>query len=176
MTTVETESRKALGELIDLLREVDERWLSPEWRIESPGDVVDGHRALMHMLQGGLFSHFEDDPAHPVFQRIVSPTRKFTGDNPDAIYYEAAVEAGRSYRVRGNMAGAVYVSITIEAGGALRRFSTHTAGVINDTEFDVGPDLTSDARSGAVLRASDSYIGSESGKLRWTQLLRASKE
>ena len=140
MAGTETESRKALRELIDLLGEVDERWLSPEWRIESPDDVVDGHRALMHILQGGLFGHFEDDPAHPVFQRIVSPTRKFTGDNPDAIYFEAAVEAGRAYRVRGNMDGAVYVSVTIEAGGADRRFGTHTAGAINDTEFDVGPD------------------------------------
>ena len=61
MAGTETESRKALRELIDLLGEVDERWLSPEWRIESPDDVVDGHRALMHILQGGLFGHFEDE-------------------------------------------------------------------------------------------------------------------
>ena len=114
----ETESRKALRELLDLLNEVDSRWLSPEWGIESPGDVADGHRALMHLLQGGLFTYFEDDPDHPVFRRIVSPSRKFTGDNPDAIYYDTAVRPERSYRIRGNLAGAVYMSLTVEAGAA----------------------------------------------------------
>ena len=30
---METESRRALHELIDLLGEVDERWISPEWNL-----------------------------------------------------------------------------------------------------------------------------------------------
>ena len=34
-----TEARKALSELIDLLREVDERFLSPEWGIQAPQDA-----------------------------------------------------------------------------------------------------------------------------------------
>jgi hypothetical protein len=111
---VQNDTRKAFHELLDLLREVDERWLGPEWMIQSSEDVADGMRAAMHMLQGALVSHFEDDPAHPIFRRIVSPTRKFTGDNADAIYYDAAVSGDRRYRVRGRMDGAVYVSLTIE--------------------------------------------------------------
>ena len=78
-----SESRKALHELIDLLREVDQRYLGPEWNLNTDADVAEGTRAVMHMLQGGLASHFEDDPDHPTFRKIVSPTRKFTGDNPD---------------------------------------------------------------------------------------------
>jgi hypothetical protein len=136
----QTESRKALHELLDLLREVDERWLSPEWAIQAPADVSDGHRALMHLLQGGLYTHFEDDPDHPLFRRIVSPTRKMTGDNPDAIYYDTAVSARHTYRVRGNLAGAVYTSLTIEADAAEGRFASGTAGVINDGQFDVAAD------------------------------------
>ena len=42
----------------------------------------------------------------------------FTGDNADAIYFDAPVSADHVYTVRGNMDGAVYVSITLEVGTA----------------------------------------------------------
>lgn len=135
--TIETESRKALRELIDLLGEVDQRWASPEWNLQSSDDVVGAHRALMHMLEGGLVGHFESDPSTPRFRRIVSPTRKLTGDNADAIYYDASVEAGRRYRVRGEMNGAVYVSITVEIGTQDGAMASQTGGVLNDNDFDV---------------------------------------
>jgi len=107
--TMQTESRKALRELIDLLSEVDERWASPEWRLSSEADVIGAHRALMHILEGGLGGVFESDPSRPDFRRIVSPSRKFTGDNPDAIYYDAPISGDREYIVRGNMDGAIYI-------------------------------------------------------------------
>ncbi len=84
---IQTQSRKALQELIGLLQEVDQRWASDEWNLASEEDIYGAHRALMHMLEGGLHSHFEADPARPHFRRIVTPTRKFTGDNGDAIYF-----------------------------------------------------------------------------------------
>ena len=135
-----SESRKALHELIELLQEVDQRYLGPEWNLANDADVAEGTRAVMHMLQGGLASHFEDDPDHPTFRKIVSPTRKFTGDNPDAIYFEAPVRHGLAYRVRGNMAGAVYVSITVETGPRDGTMGRGTCGVINDEMFDVAED------------------------------------
>jgi len=136
----ESESRKAFQELLELLRDVDARFLGPEWGLVGDDDVAGGFRALMHILQGALFGHFEEEPSHPHFLRIVSPSRKFTGDNADAIYYEAPVDPTRSYRVRGRVAGAIYTSITLEAGGAQGAFGTHTAGVINDEAFDLGPE------------------------------------
>ncbi len=83
--TIQTASRKALRELIDLLQEIDDRWAGPEWNLQSEDDVAGTHRALMHLLEGGLSSMFESDPEHPQLRRIVSPWRKFTGDNADAI-------------------------------------------------------------------------------------------
>jgi hypothetical protein len=138
--TIETESRKALRELIDLLGEVDTRWASAEWNLLGPDDVVAAHRALMHMLEGGLVGHFESDPAAPSFRRIVSPSRKFTGDNADAIYLDAPVDPGRRYRVRGEMNGAVYVSFTVEIGTEDGSMARRTGGVLNDADFDVDPD------------------------------------
>jgi hypothetical protein len=137
---LQTDTRKALHELIDMLGEVDERWVGPEWNLQSVDDVAGGHRALMHMLEGGLLGFFESDPSHPRFRRIVSPSRKFTGDNADAIYYDAPVDASHRYRVRGRMDGAIYVSITIEMDGQDGTMPNRTCGVINDTAFDVDDD------------------------------------
>ena len=153
MSGVQTESRKALQELIDLLHEVDERWCGPEWLIESPDDVAGAHRALLHLVQGGLVGHFEDEPTCPVFRRIVAPHRKFTGDNPDAIYFEAPVTNALAYRVRGNTAGAVYTSITIESGAGEGNFGTGTTGSISDSEFDVAADGSYELRVGGAEQA-----------------------
>ena len=86
--SVKTESRVALHELIALLQEIDTRWAGEEWNLHSADDVTAAHRALMHLLDGGVGTMFESNPAAPVMQRIVTPTRKFTGDNSDAIYFD----------------------------------------------------------------------------------------
>lgn len=148
MSQTSSDTRKALHELFDLLREVDERFLGSEWGIEDPASLAEATRATMHILQAGLVLHFEESADHPHFRRIVTPYRKMTGDNPDAIYYEAPVRAGLSYRVRGAMAGAVYVSITVEAGAENAGFAKRTAGVINDTHFDVDADGSFDIALG----------------------------
>ena len=148
MTEIRTDSRTALRELIDLLGEVDRRWASPEWNLQSEDDVAGAHRALAHMLEAALVTAFDDDPANPRFQRIVSPTRKLTGDNPDAIYFDAAVSPRHRYVVRGRMDGAVYVSLTVECGTEDGTMGNRTAGVLNDTQFDVDADGRFEIRLG----------------------------
>ena len=137
---METESRRALHELIDLLGEVDEHWVSPEWNLHSDEDVFGAHRAVMHMLQWGLVGLFERDPAAPRFHRIVDPDRKVLGDNPDAVYLDAPVSADHAYRVTGEIKGATYVSVTVESGEAWGSMDNQTVGVLNDESFDVDAD------------------------------------
>jgi hypothetical protein len=149
----QAESRKAFHELLDLLHRIDDRYLGAEWLVNTADDVGDGLRAVMHMLQGGLVSHFEEDATHPTFRRIVSPTRKFTGDNSDALYYDTVIRPDRSYVVRGTTAGAVYVSLTIEAAAEQGRFGSATCGVINDTQFDVADDGSFEVFFGGPERA-----------------------
>ena len=66
----------------------------------SEGDDDSGiERALADARAGNrtaLFAHAEFDPDRPSFKRIVSPTRKFTGDNADAIYFETEISAASS--------------------------------------------------------------------------------
>jgi hypothetical protein len=134
------ESRKAFDELLDVLREAADRYAGAEWGLHTPDDVAGGLRVLAQMLEGGLVGHFEDDPRQPVFRQIVTSTRKSMGDNADAIYFDASVSAEYTYRVRGRTAGAVYVSFTVEAGKHDGGFPERTAGVINDTQFDIDAD------------------------------------
>jgi hypothetical protein len=130
-------SRAAFDALLATLAEAADRYAGAEWGLQSPDDGAGGLRVLAHLLESGLVGHFEDDPAQPVFRQIVTSTRKAMGDNADAIYYDASVSSRYAYRVTGRMAGAIYVSFTVEAGGPDGRFPERTAGVLNDTQFDV---------------------------------------
>ena len=130
-------SRTAFDELLDTLREAADRFAGPEWGNSTPDDEAGAIRLIANLLEGGLVGHFDDDPRQPVFRQIVTSTRKSLGDNADAIYFDAPVSSEYAYRVRGRVAGAVYVSFTIEAGGAGGGFPKRTAGVLNDTQFDL---------------------------------------
>ncbi len=136
----DTESGRAYADLAQTLREVEAEYLSAQRGITRPGDVSDGHRFLLHVLQTALVLRFEYDPERPAFRRIVSPTRKLLGDQPDAIYFEAPIRGDRRYRIRGNTADAVYTSFTIEAGGEEGGYPERTGGAINDTEMTIAED------------------------------------
>jgi len=133
----ETQSRTALRELIELLQEIDTRWSGPEWNLHSPEDIAASHRSLMHTLETALVGYFEQDATRPDFRRIVTPSRKVTGDNPDAIYFDAPVSGEHAYVIQGSMHGAVYFSLTIEEGAAEGNMATNTAGVINDEKLEI---------------------------------------
>jgi hypothetical protein len=136
---VQTESRAAFQELLGILAEIDRRWLSPEWNI-APRDIADGHRNILHLLSAALDVLVEADPERPMFQRLVSPTRKIQGDNPDAIYFYTPILDDRGYRIRGNTAGAAYTSISMEIGSAGGHYPTGVARAISDKELKVAAD------------------------------------
>lgn len=135
--STETQSRVALGELISLLQEIDTRWSGPEWNLNSADDVVGSHRALMHILEAALVGYFEQDVTRPDFRRIVTPSRKLTGDNSDAIYFDAPVSADHAYVIHGGKHGAAYFSLTIEEGAEDGHMATNTGGVINDGDLEL---------------------------------------
>lgn len=135
--SITTQSRTALGEFIALLQEIDTRWSGPEWNLHSPEDVVASHRSLMHTLETSLIGYFEQDASRPDFRRIVTPSRKLTGDNSDAIYFDAPVSGEHAYVIHGSMHGAAYFSLTIEEGAEDGKMATNTAGVINDEKLEI---------------------------------------
>src|SRR5690348_7775258 len=138
--TGDVASRRALRELIALLEEIDERYLGDEWSAPAFGDLSDGYRSVANILEGGFFLMFDSDARRPYFRPIVTRSRKMLGDNPDALYYSAPVRSDGAYRVTGNMAGCAYLSFTVETDTAEGGYSTQTAGVLRDDDFDVDAD------------------------------------
>ena len=86
-------SRDAFRRLLQTLARCEEQYLSPDYGIERPGDIADGERLIMHVLETGLHHWFEADPDRPVFKKYVTPSRKLLGDNPDSLYYFACKES-----------------------------------------------------------------------------------
>jgi hypothetical protein len=134
------EAGRAFDELLASLSRLRDGSLTPAFQITSAQDVAEGHRHLLHVLEQALIVELESTPTHPLAQHQVSPVRKSNGDNADAIYYSTPLAPGRTYRLRSNQAGAVYSSVTIEAGGEPGGYAGRIAGVINDTQYDVAAD------------------------------------
>jgi len=137
--SVETATREVFGELIGLLREIDTRYLGPEFRIADPASVVDGHAFALNLLSAGIDLYLDADPERPRFVSLVSPARKFLGDNPDAYYFLAPIEGARVYRIRGNISGAVYTSFTFQKSDA-SGWASEIFAARNDRELDVARD------------------------------------
>lgn len=166
--TINTQSRTALKELISVLQEVDERWCSEEWNLASEADIAGAHRALMHTLETGLVGSFEMDPVAPDFRRIVTTSRKLTGDNADAIYFDAPVSADYVYEVTGNIGEAVYFSITIEEGAEDGSIPSNTSFVLNDKEIEFDDEGNFKIQVGGEKPAAGSYMPLTPGASRIT--------
>lgn len=149
-----TQSRDAFAELLATLSEVGDRFAGEEWGLTDPGDVAEGLRVVVHHLATAVETQFEQDAAHPTFREIVTPWRKALGDNADARYHDAVVHPAGTYRVRGNTGGAVYVSITVEAGAEEGAFPSGTVGVLNDTDFAIAVDGSFEVVVGGPERAT----------------------
>jgi hypothetical protein len=135
--TAQPDSRAALQELLRTIEEADADYLGDL----PPEQLAVGHRALMHLLGAGLDMFFDTDADEPVFRRAHWAGRKFFGDNADCIYYAAQIRPDRTYRIRGNVAGAAYTSFTVDGGGIDERYPpARVVSSIHDGQFDVAPD------------------------------------
>ncbi len=170
VTNKETQSYAAFHELLDQLRVAADDWLSPERGIEREIDVVDGLRNVVHMLSGAIDFYLEGDPERPEFRAIVSPIRKFMGDNPDAVYYWARLRDDRAYRVRGKRADECYISFTVHGrseDGSLGPTSEPVLADVNDRAFKVAADGSYEV----ILSAEEPANASE---VNWIQLPKGS--
>lgn len=130
----------AYRELVDLLEEIPKSFLSSEHGVVDELDVVEGYRYVAHVLATVLEFHMEGDPERPRFTPIVTPERKYLGDNPDALYYWARIRGDRSYRVRGRRGREAYLSFTIHARDPDGGYQERVVADINDRDLDIAPD------------------------------------
>jgi hypothetical protein len=141
----DTASYAAFHELIDVLRAAADTWLSPERGVEREIDVVEGLRNALHLLSAGIDFYLEGDPERPEFMQIVSPRRKFMGDNPDAVYFFARIRGDRRYRIRGRRGDECYISFSIHGraeDGRLGAAAEPVLADVNDRSFEGAEDGT----------------------------------
>ena len=134
------QSGQVWDELVELMAEIEKDWWREDRMMPGPDDRAEARMFALNSLQHALEFWSQADPARPWFYRWFSPTKKLLGDNPDAIYYGSVIDPDRDYVIRGNLAGAVYTSFTVEAGTAGGNMSAKLGATLNDDEIEVRPD------------------------------------
>lgn len=143
MTENSLKTAAAFRGLLDTLSEAVDAYNTPDRGIKDETDIVEGFRYLLHLLSVGTDLYLEGDPERPEFIRIATPTIKFGGDNPDAIYHFARIRGDRSYRITGVRGEECYLSFTIHGrsdDGKLGMSAEPVLADVNDRSFTVAPD------------------------------------
>ncbi len=128
-TVKKSESAAEFANLLAALESIEASFEQPKWRLRSADDFAAARRMLLHTLIHALQTWLEADPARPFFVSFVNKHKKMLGDNPDARYHQAVIDASHRYRIRGNLADATYTSFTVE------QKSEGIASTLNDTQF-----------------------------------------
>jgi hypothetical protein len=134
------ETTRAFHELLDVLRDADQKFLAGPAAVDDEVSVAEGYRWLPSILAVALDAYVWADTTRPLFTEIVGPHRKWGGDNADAFYYFAPLDPARTYRVRGTRGDAVYFSLTVYGGPRDGRYSARIVGTINDRQMTFAAD------------------------------------
>jgi hypothetical protein len=125
--------------------------------------VVEGFRYVTHLLSEASELLVEADPERPRFSSIVTPARKFLGDNPDAIYHQAVIRGDRAYRVSGRRDAQTYISFTIHGPDPAGGINGPVLADINDRDLHIG----ADGRFEVILSPDEKPPGTQAD---WVQL------
>ena len=135
------ETTGVVRELLDLLGSLDQGFLTGDRALGDDQQVLEGYRWMFSILQVALDCYVWADPANPRFVEIVGPYKKWGGDNADAYYQYAPIDPNRTYRVRGQIGDAVYLSLTVYGGPRDGRYSERLIGTLNNRDdLKIGPD------------------------------------
>src|SRR5262245_4862064 len=149
---------EAFNQLIRLLADVRDDYVLAEERHHDELDAVEGFAYVLHLLSEGTELFLEGDPERPRFSSIVTPARKFLGDNPDAIYHQALIRGDRAYRISGKRDREVYISFTVHGRDPAGGINGPILADMNDRQFEVAADgsfeivLSPDERPGNWMR------------------------
>src|SRR5512140_3261209 len=134
------ETTAAFRELIDLIRDSDQQFLTGMRAVGDESSVLEGYRWLTEVLSVAPDCYLWADADRPSIVPIVGPTRKFGGDNADAYYYFAPLDPRRTYRLRGKRGDAAYLSLTVYGGPTDGRWSNRIVGTLNNRHLQMAAD------------------------------------
>ena len=131
------ESRAALDEFLDVLRDADQTFLDPEKALDVQGQV-DGYQHLFHLLQTTVDFYLHNDPLKPSLMPLANEHRKLYGDNVDAAYYFTQVRGDQEYVIRGQRFDSCYLSFCLYGGDPNGELADRVSLNVNhrDIEFE----------------------------------------
>ena len=132
-------TQAAFHDLIGELANLENRLRLPDVPLDEP-TLLEGYRWIFSILAVGLDAQVWADKDRPRFVDIVGPYRKWGGDNSDAFYQFAPIDPSRTYRVRGLIGDAAYLSLTVYGGPDDGRYSERIVGTVNNRALDVADD------------------------------------
>ena len=147
-----SQTEQAFSELLSTMQTKAALFRDPRWGLRTDDTFAEGQLMLLHMLNHSLDVHLGADPERPVFQSWMAPNKKLLGDNPNAIYYDAQVDAGYDYRVTGNIGESTYTSFAVELnqGGV--------GATLNDAQMEIADDGSYEIFVGSAPPASGNWL------------------
>lgn len=138
------------GAFADAVREAEELIANPPFEV-GPQELAEGYDYLAGSIRSSLQMAFDYDLEHPV---LINPTHQYARqglDNPDAIYFNAYLDAGASYEVSGVRGTTVDLSFQIMDGTYSADGAPSTVAAFDDRDLDVAADGTFSWRFGPEL-------------------------
>ena len=120
----------------------------------SEQDLAEGYDYLAGSIRSSLQMAFDYDLEHPV---LINPTHQYARqglDNPDAIYFNAYLDADASYLVSGVRGTTADLSFQIMDGTYSSEGAPNTVAAFDDRELDIAPDGSFAWRFGPELGLS----------------------
>jgi hypothetical protein len=117
----------------------------------SEQDLAEGYDYLAGSIRSSLQMAFDYDLEHPV---LINPTHQYARqglDNPDAVYFNAYLDAGASYLVSGVRGTTADLSFQIMDGTYSAEGAPNTVAAFDDRELDIAPDGSFEWRFGPEL-------------------------
>jgi hypothetical protein len=136
------ETSAAFSALVDEVRGLEAKLFEGPNTPQDEQSVLEGYKWIFSILQVAFDVYVWGDKANPRFVDIVGPYKKWGGDNADAFYQFAPIDPSRTYRVRGKIGDAVYLSLTVYGGPDDGRYSERIVGTVNDRMLDIAADGT----------------------------------
>lgn len=106
-------SERAFHGLLDRMRDAASVITGPKGA-RTARERAEGFRYLTRVLSASLEMHLENaDPRRPAKTRMLSPIRKFLGDNPDTDYDYVPLDPACRYLVRGRRSDVTYLGFCV---------------------------------------------------------------
>ena len=134
----------------EAVREAEELIAHPPFEV-SEQDLAEGYDYLAGSIRSSLQMAFDYDLEHPV---LINPTHQYARqglDNPDAVYFNAYLDAGATYVVSGTRGTTADLSFQVMDGTYSDSGAPNTLAAFDDRELEVADDGSFEWRFGPEL-------------------------